>query len=393
MKKILIVSKGLATGGIETSLVNMANELSRFYQVDLFLYDPTGEMKSRLHENIRILPASWRLNALGISFQQALRSGKPGMIWFRLWSTAWIKLFTNKFPVNVAIRHQKKIGDYDLAIAFHHESRRHVPGCGFARVVDRCAEAKMKAVWLHYDCDALDLDSVYHQQFYKNLDKIVCVSRSLQQRYQEKYPALRDKADHCYNFIDFEALYRASAAPQAVEYPQGKRICFSACRLAGEKALVRGIRTLAPVFREHRELMWYIAGSGPEREAIEEEIRTQALEQQMILLGNLSNPYPYMKNADLLMNLSYHEAAPMVFLEAKALGVPVFATETSSARELLEGYPASYICENTEIGIYEAFCHWINQQPERGPAAVVSNQDGNARSFMKIRQWLEGSHT
>ncbi len=392
MKKILIVSNSLTTGGIGTSLVNMANELSRYYQVDLFLYDPTGTAKSRLKDTVRILPASWRFTTLGIPFRRAIGSGKPAVIWFRLWTTVWCKLFSNQFPIQVAIRHQEKMSGYDLAFAYHHEGRRHAAANGFARVVEHCVDAKQKAAWIHFDCELLDLDSQYHQQFYRNLDKIICVSQSLQKRFQKKYPLLRDKVDYCYNFLDYEALYRTSLEPQPIPYPAGKRICFSACRLSSEKALVRGIRCLAPVFQKHRELMWYIAGEGPEREAIEQEIQLHGLGDQVILLGNLSNPYPYMRNADLLMNISYHEAAPMVFLEANALGVPVFATETSSARELLEGSPCSRICENSEQGIYEAFLDWAEQPPNNEKhSKAVSTEHTNKQSLMKIQQWLDRS--
>jgi glycosyltransferase involved in cell wall biosynthesis len=144
------------------------------------------------------------------------------------------------------------------------------------------------------------------------------------------------------------------------------------------------------VFQQHPEVMWYIAGDGPEREAIEQEIQSHGLQDQVILLGNLSNPYPYMRNADLLMNLSYHEAAPMVFLEANALSTPVFATETSSARELLEGYPCSIICENSEQGIYKAFSDWAERPPEKGihSSEAVCCEHNNDRSLLKIQQWL-----
>ena len=80
---------------------------------------------------------------------------------------------------------------------------------------------------------------------------------------------------------------------------------------------------------------------------IQNAIDEAQLSDRILLIGELSNPYPYMRNADLLLNLSYHEAAPMVFLEAHALGVPVFATRTSSADELLRDGETDFICENS----------------------------------------------
>ena len=74
MKKILIINKSFEAGGIQSSLVNMANELQKYYQVDLFIYDPTGPMRERLHENVNILPTSWRLRSLGMPLGKVWKS-------------------------------------------------------------------------------------------------------------------------------------------------------------------------------------------------------------------------------------------------------------------------------------------------------------------------------
>lgn len=391
MKKILIVSKAFATGGIESSLVNLANELQKYYRVDILAYDPTGITKERLHESVRILPVSWRLNALGTPLKRALKSKEPAFVLFRLAATIWTKVFSNRLPIAWAIQHQEKLTGYDLAISFHQEMGKHTVASGFSRVVDRCVEAKCKVAWLHYDSTAIDLDSSFNNPFYEKMNKIVCVSRSLKEGFVKKFPQFRDKTEYCYNFLDEIALEEKSRQPQTVAYPPGSRVCFSASRLAEEKALVRGIRCLAPVFREHRQWVWYIAGEGPEKEKMENTIRREGLEKQIILLGNLENPYPYMKQADLLMNVSYHEAAPMVFLEARALGVPIFATRTSSAEELVEEPQCGFVCENSEEGMYRAFRDLMDN-PEKlriMKERLIPGSGSNACSWGKIQSWME----
>ena len=128
------------------------------------------------------------------------------------------------------------------------------------------------------------------------------------------------------------------------------------------KGIVRAITTLAPVFKEHQDILWFIAGDGSEKEAIKEAIRKQNLEKSIILIGSQTNPYCYMKNADLIMLLSYHEAAPMLYSEARFLGVPIFTTEISSSREMLDQVDNAYICENNEEGILETFLNIIKNQ-------------------------------
>ena len=391
MKKVLIVNKSFETGGIQSSMINMANALTKEYDVHLFIYHPEGALKDRLDSNVKVLKPSWRIRCLGMSFKETLRTKSIKMISFKLFSGVWSKLFSNKLPIDIAIKHQPKLTGYDLAIAYHQEQRKKSVISGFTRVVDRCVEAKKKAAWLHFDSNTIDLDSQYNNPFYQKMDKVYCVSKSLMENFANKYPEMRDKMEYCYNFMLYDVMKEKSLEEQKVEFPADKFICFSACRLVEVKALVRGITALAPALKKHSEIVWYIAGDGPERGNIENAITEYGLEQQIILLGHQSNPYAYMRNADLMLNVSYNEAAPMVFLESKALGTPVFATRTASAEELLNDKIDSFICDNSTEGIRETF-EWLMENKHSLQQAKLQLENycaSNEESLQKIKELQE----
>lgn len=391
MKKILIVNKSFELGGIQTSMINMANALSRYYEVHLFIYNPTGVLKERLNSDVKVLESSWMFNCLGMSLNGALRTKSIKMIAFRLFVSVWSKLFNNKLPLSIAIKRQTKMVGYDLAIAYHQEQQKKSVVSGFVRVVDGCVEANKKVAWLHFDSNTIDLDSGYNNQFYQKMDKVICVSKSLMQNFAKNYPQFVDKMDFCYNFMLYDTIKEKSLEKQKKEYPADKFICFSACRLTEEKALERGISAMSSILKEHGEVVWYIAGDGAERGNVEKAICKYGLEKQIVLIGHQSNPYPYIKNADLVLNVSYHEAAPMIFLESKLLGTPVFATRTSSAAELLNDKEDSFICENSEAGIREYF-DWIikNKKCVIDAKLQLSNyRASNEASFLKIKELIE----
>ena len=391
MKKIIIVNKSFVIGGIQTSMINMANALTKYYEVHLFVYNPMGPLKERLNSDIKVKEPSWVFKCLGMSLKEVLRTKHPQMIAFRLFAGVWAKLFNNNLPLKIAMRRQPKMTGYDLAIAFHQEQRKKTVVSGFARVVDLCIEAKKKIAWLHFDSDTIDLDSQYNNPFYQKMDKVVCVSKSLMENFAKNNPELSDKMDYCYNFILYDVLKEKSLAKQEIDYPSDRFVCFSACRLTEEKALTRGVSALSSVLKEHDEVVWYIAGDGPERNKIENAIKEHGLEQQIILIGNQSNPYPYIRNANLVLNVSYHEAAPMVFAESKALGTPVFATNTSSAMEILGDKENAFICENSEEGIRELFAWLMNnkQYVKNAKLQLENYQASNYESITKIKRWIE----
>ena len=62
-----------------------------------------------------------------------------------------------------------------------------------------------------------------------------------------------------------------------------------------------------------------------------------------------------MKNADLLLFSSYHEAAPLVIDEARSLGVPTLTTETTSSKEMVEERACGWVCKNSQKELDEAF--------------------------------------
>lgn len=390
MKKILIVNKSFETGGIQSSMVNMANALSKYYEVHLFIFNPSGPMKERLNPKVRILEPSWRFHSLGTPLKDIVKTRNIKRIVFRLFAAVWTKLFDNRLPIDIAIRHQESLGNYDLAISYHQEQRKKSVVSGFARVVDRCVDAKRKVAWLHFDSDTIDLDSDFNNPYYRKMDKLVCVSRSLMENYGKAHKEFADKMDFCYNFLLYDVIKKKSLLPQEEAYPTDKFICFSACRISPEKALVRSVNALAEIFRTHPDVVWYIAGDGMERMNVQKAINENGLESQIVLIGNQPNPYAYMKNADLVLNVSYHEAAPMVFFESKALGTPAFATRTASAEELLNDKVDAFICDNSSEGIRDAFAWLIRnrQMVQQAKHNLLHFTASNDESLQKIKEYV-----
>jgi glycosyltransferase involved in cell wall biosynthesis len=81
-----------------------------------------------------------------------------------------------------------------------------------------------------------------------------------------------------------------------------------------------------------------IVGEGPQRAALEEQIRTLEIEGRVVLAGELPNPYPLLAGAAQLVHASRWEGYSNVLLEALALGVPVVASDCPhSPAEILAG--------------------------------------------------------
>ncbi len=390
-KKILFINRYFHVGGIQSSMINMANELCEEYDVDILAFYPEGVLKAGLDPRVNVLKPSWPLLAMGLSPKEALKTKNPLVFLFRALGSLWAKIFNNAFPIYLATQIQPKLKGYDLAIAYRAETRKNVLTSGYVRILDRCVEAKTKAVWIHYDANHLNASAAFNERYYQKIDKIVGVSQSVAKAFEGVNPTLSSKMDYCYHFLNYKKLYENSEKTQAIPYPENKFICFSACRLSDEKGIPRGISAIAPTLKNHDDIVWYIAGDGPASQSIEDAIKENDLDGRIILLGNQSNPYPYMKNCDLLLSLSYHETGPMVCLEAKSLHVPCFVTETLSSYEILQDGVDSFVCENSEEGIRKSFAELMNnrQRIYEAKKNLEDYKGDNKIPLAKISEWIE----
>jgi glycosyltransferase involved in cell wall biosynthesis len=136
------------------------------------------------------------------------------------------------------------------------------------------------------------------------------------------------------NPID-EQRVRAAAAAGPTHAPQEPYVvCVG--RLAPQKDQSTLLRAYAAsaLRRTHRLA---IVGDGERRASLLALVRELGVEARVDFLGGLSNPYPILAGAALLVLSSRWEGWPNVLLEALALGVPVVATDCPSGpREILE---------------------------------------------------------
>jgi glycosyltransferase involved in cell wall biosynthesis len=124
-------------------------------------------------------------------------------------------------------------------------------------------------------------------------------------------------------------------------------------RLSSEKGIDRAIRAVAHMNAQGAHTCLHLVGEGGEHERLRLLAEELGVSDRVIFHGEQSNPYRYMKNADLLLMTSYHEAAPMVIDEAYALGLPVLTTETTSAHDMVTERQCGWVCENTDVDVTE----------------------------------------
>ena len=330
----------------------MLSELHNEYDVSVYLFYPDGEFKDQLPENVRLLSGNLLLKSIGMTLRQALNSRNPIIILFRVLGAIWSKLFTNNLPISIAINSQKTLGNFDIAISYIQDSNNKTLYSGCNEFVLKKVSAKKKIAWIHGDYELSGLNNSKNNEMYPKFDQIVTVSKGCKDGLLKILPNLKDKVTYAYNFYNIDEIL-ALSCDYTPHFELGNKFkLVTVARLGWEKGHLRAIDAIKRLSDEGFEFEWYIIGDGLYKKKISEKISEYQLQDKVLLLGHRTNPYPFIKNADLFFLPSIHEAAPMTIGESKICMTPILATNYISAKEQIDEGKDGIVTENSEEGIY-----------------------------------------
>lgn len=184
-------------------------------------------------------------------------------------------------------------------------------------------------------------------------DHYICVSEISRKSLVSSIPEIAPKAEVVYNILDADAM-RKAAEDYAAPFPEGPGIrVLSVCRLKDRsKGLFRMVRLCRRLLDEGHDLVWYIIGDGPDRDALVQAIADVGLQDRMVLLGYQQNPFPAYRDADLVAMMSYYEGLCGIVNEAKVMGCAIIATEVSGVDEQLTDQRNGFVVANEEDAIF-----------------------------------------
>jgi glycosyltransferase involved in cell wall biosynthesis len=136
------------------------------------------------------------------------------------------------------------------------------------------------------------------------------------------------------NGIDLRSF--ASAAAKRTEQPvDGTLRVGLVGRLSLEKGVDIFVEAAAIVARSFPEARFVVIGEGPERAALEQQIRTLGMEHSLQLAGHKSAMAEVYAGLDLLVSASRMEGLPIALLEGMASGLPVVATAVGDVPQVV----------------------------------------------------------
>lgn len=365
MKSILIANNNMKTGGIQKSLYNLLWNIHGEYRITLLLFEKRGELLEDLPADVEVLSCSSWFRYLGISQGETVRM-KDRLI------RGGLAAATRAFGRHAAMRlilptERGPEREFDCAISFMHSEEDHLFYGGTNEYVLYKTRAGSKIAFLHCDYGKAGGNTPDNNKLYSRFDYIAACSDGCRREFLKVLPGLEDRCVTVQNCHRYDVI-RQMAEDSPAEYSRESCNLLFVGRLGAEKGTDRAIRALSFAIRKGYPAVLHIVGDGQERDTLQNLAEELGVTNDVHFYGEQHNPYRFMKNADLLILPSYHEAAPMVIDEAVSLGLPVLATKTTSTREMVLERDAGWECENSQEGLNQTLAE-ILKSPDALAAA------------------------
>jgi len=92
-----------------------------------------------------------------------------------------------------------------------------------------------------------------------------------------------------------------------------------------------------------------IIGSGKLEKYLKLLAKKLNIENKVHFIGFKANPYPYIKNAKLIISTSTNEALPGVIIESLILHTPAISTQSKGVSSILNGNLSLFVVENSKL--------------------------------------------
>lgn len=332
-KKILIIDGPLGGGGAERVLIDILNHFDYDkYEVDLALICKKGVLLNQIPAEVNVIGLWPDYN---LHYKAAFRMSK------------WLHC---NYLFSRVMNSKKLRKNYDVEISFLE---------GMPLKLHALRKTKAKHIsWVH--ADLLNFPYEKHQFFngeelkaYNKMNEIVHVSGASMDAFKQRFTECKTRQRVIYNPVDIDKIVKLSEAKN-IKRADDKFTIIGIGRVTHVKRIDIFLQVAKLSVEKGYDFKFLWIGDGDMLNQMIQLRDSLNLIDRVDFKGFCKNPYPFLKQADCLIQTSDSESFGMVLAEAMALKIPVISTRTTGAVELCGNNEAGLICDHTPESIMPA---------------------------------------
>lgn len=337
MKKILLVMPTLRMGGAEKSVVSLLKALDpERVSVDLLLFEGGGALQQEVPSWVNMIEADHVTRAMTLEmrnyFRDLLKKGRVCAAVARALMTIRAGIAAKKhvscFGWGTIAKHIPELGGhYDAAVGY-------LEGFADFYVVDKVSADK-KIGWIHTDMTNRT-PAPQEAAYYGRFDAIATISDICRDAFAAHFPAAAEKIQVIENIVLPQDVQDKANVDVSVNWRGDIPNLITVGRLDYHKGIDVAARACKVLKDRGVEVNWHVYGKGIMHDEITRYIEENGLQDNFILEGLALNPYPFMKQAEILVQPSRLEGKSIVLDEAKILGKAIVVTNYPSVADQIE---------------------------------------------------------
>lgn len=331
-KHILFVGLSLKVGGIERALVEQVNALDKnVYDIDLFLFHRGGEYLQYVSPQVNVLKTNLAISSMAMTNDEA----KQHKVSFIIRTIMYLlsKIIGNRRLYSVVFGCMKSLKGYDVAVSYFHDGNSKGLYYGSNLFVLEKVEARKKVAWIHSDPMLMKAGSQDNRELYRRFDSVVNVSLAMKQKFDRMGIVELDRSKVVYNRYDEPRILRL--AEDTIDLWHDKVTLVTVGRLENNKGTLELLNVALRLREKGFNFIWFFVGTGCQEEEAKKYVNDNALNDYIVFTGQIANPYPYIKHADLMVSGSLTETFGLSILEALILNTPVAAYRYDAIDEVV----------------------------------------------------------
>ena len=350
MKIILFVAQNLQIGGVQKALINHLKTMHTEEEVSLFTFGD-GPLMAEIPPFVRVIRGRRLLRLIATPMQAVLENKNIVDIILRVFLILLVRVIGSERLYLWLLKGYCE-EEYDVAISYFTDVPHNYFNQGTNLFVSEFVRAEKKVAWIHSDPIKANYDAEYCRRIYKRFDRIVCVSRAVETNFHQLLPEYTDKTQVIHNVFPTAEL--RLLAEEKDPYAKGTIHIVTVGRVDNSTKRMDGIVRMCARLKSEgiAQFRWHIVGNGPDLPGNQQLARELGVEDLICFEGEKTNPFPYIKHADLFALYSAYEGFPMVIGEAQALGTYILTTNYAAAKEQI--LPKQGMITENDEAFYQA---------------------------------------
>ena len=329
----------LQSGGVSKSIVNLLTAMDRTtYDVHLLLLDRSGDILSPYLPSDITVHVNREIENLHRGLRGVRALVFTGHLWLALGSL--IRMLLSKFSRAWAGRWlaylMPRFTDlsFDLIVDYGGQQQLYY-------MMDKL-DGKKKITFFHNDYSKWPYYYAADRLYYPKVDQILSISQTCVDVLKAYFPDCKDKISVMQNISS--PVLITKQANETVDLPIAPLLLVSLGHIMRRKGTDFSIDAAKILQKKGVEFKWMLVGKVVEKDLIR-RIEQEGLADRFVVLGIRSNPYPYIKAADIYVHPARFEGKSIALDEAKILCKPIIVTNFSTVNDQFEDRVNASICE------------------------------------------------